>query len=331
MNANAPPYPPIEPYERGSIEADSGHRVYWEACGNPRGAPALFVHGGPGGGCNPNDRRLFDPARYRIVLFDQRGCGRSLPHASLAANTTALLVTDIEALRRQLGIDRWLLLGGSWGATLALVYAQAFRERVSALVLRGVFTARRCELRWLYREGASFLFPDAWERFCAPIPEHERHDLVTAYHARLTCGDAAIELAAARAWCAWEDRISTLHPQPETAPGDSDDAAFRARARIEAHYVINDAFLEEGQILAHADRLNGIPGVIVQGRYDAVTPPLTAWELHRAWSSSRLQIVADAGHASSEPGIRGGLVAATDHFARQGPGHPRACGDAANT
>ena len=311
------PYPAIEPYENGLLDVESGQQVYWEACGNPLGKPALFVHGGPGGGCSSHDRRLFDPARYRIILFDQRGCGRSLPHAAdradLSANSTGQLVSDMEALRRTLGVDRWLLLGGSWGAALALAYAEAHRERVSALVLRGVFTARDCEIRWLYREGASFLFPDAWEQFAAPVAERERGDLVAAYHRLLNCGDARLERAAARAWCAWEDDISTLLPQP--AASAPDDRALLARARIETHYFVNRSFLEEGQLIANSVRIAGIAGVIVQGRYDAVTPPATAWQLHRAWPSSRLEIVADAGHASIEPGIRRGLVAATDEFA----------------
>ena len=317
MNANPAPYPPIEPYDRGFIEAGSGHRIHWETCGNPLGSPALFVHGGPGGGCSPNDRRLFDPARYRIVLFDQRGCGRSLPHAGTAGglrdNTTALLLDDVEAIREALGIERWLILGGSWGATLALAYAQARPERVRALVLRGVFTARRSELDWLYRAGASFLHPEAWERFLAPIPMGDRGDLVAAYHARLLCGDAALEAEAARAWCAWEDTLVSLLPGAN--PRASDDASLLARARLETHYFVNQAFLAEGQILANAQRLAGIPGTIVQGRCDCVTPPVTAWELHRAWKGSRLEIVPDACHASSEPGILRALLAATAHFA----------------
>ena len=307
------PYPPIEPYDSGLLEVGDGHSVYWEACGNPRGMPALFLHGGPGGGCSAAHRRLFDPQRYRIILFDQRGCGRSLAHARLEANTTAHLVSDMEMLRRRLGIEQWLLFGGSWGATLALAYAQACPERVTAMVLRGVFTARRSELRWLYEEGASFLFPDAWERFLAPIPTQERGDLIAAFHARLTCGDPALETAAARAWCAWEDAIMTLQPQPGFQLQDA--AALLALAQIEAHYFKHRAFLQEGQLIANAHRLRAIPGVIVQGRYDAVTPPATAWDLHRTWPQAELQIVADAGHASSEPGIMRRLVMATDRFA----------------
>ncbi len=312
-------YPPIEPHDCGFIDVDSGHRLYWEACGNPRGAPALFLHGGPGGGCNASDRRFFDPARYRIILFDQRGCGRSLPHAGsgdgLRANTTPLLLADIETIRDAMGVDRWLLFGGSWGATLALAYAQAHPERVTALVLRGVFTARRSELDWLYRGGASWFFPDAWREFVAPIPERERADLIAAYHARLTCGDPIRETTGARSWCAWEDAIITLRPQPAVAPDEAAAASWLARARLETHYFVHQSFLEEGQILAGAKRLRGIAGVIVQGRWDAVTPPATAYELHRAWPDSRLWIVPDAGHATTEPGIQGALVAATDAHA----------------
>ena len=321
------PYPPVEPYDSGFIEVDGGHRIYWEACGNPSGRPALFLHGGPGGGCSAKDRRLFDPDRYRIVLFDQRGCGRSTPHASaepeLRANTTAHLISDVEALRRMLRVERWLLLGGSWGAALALAYAQTHPERVSAMVLRGVFTARRSELRWLYQEGASVLFPDAWERFVAPIPEAERGDLVAAYRSRLAAandsGDQAPAVAAARAWCAWENEIMTLLPDTDSkadmTPAHRDDMSMLALARIETHYFVNGAFLEEGQLISNAHRMSPIPGVIVQGRYDAVTPVVTAWDLHKAWLRAELRIVPGAGHASSEPGTLRCLIAATHSFA----------------
>jgi proline iminopeptidase len=309
-------YPPIAPYASGHIEVGGGHRLYWEECGNPLGTPALFVHGGPGGGCSAQDRRWFNPQLYRIVLFDQRGCGRSRPSASLISNTTPHLVADIETLRIHRGIERWLLMGGSWGATLALAYAERFPARVQALVLRGVFTARRSELHWLYRDGASRLFPEAWERFIAPIPVAERHDLVTAYHARLTCGDTALELRAANAWCAWEDALATLEPLPPAYADD--DPATLALARIESHYFKHDSFLDEGQLIANACLLEGIAGVIVQGRYDAITPPDTAWELARAWPQATLEIVPDGGHASSEPGILRGLIMATDRLARSG-------------
>ena len=321
-------YPAVEPYDSGFVQVDGGHSVYWEMCGNPSGKDALVLHGGPGGGCSANNRRLFDPDRYRIILFDQRGCGRSRPHASvehgLQANTTAHLVSDIEMLRRTFGIERWLLLGGSWGATLALAYAQTHMERVSAMVLRGVFPARQSELRWLYGDGASSLFPEAWERFNAPIPEAERGDLVAAYHARLFAGgqgganrvDSA--LAAARTWCAWEDEIMTRRPDNRagvTPDPQQDDTMLLALARIETHYFVNGAFLEEGQLISNAHRMSRIPAVIVQGRHDAVTPPVTAWDLHQAWPQAELQMVPDAGHASGEPGTLRRLIAATDAFA----------------
>jgi proline iminopeptidase len=301
-------YPPIEPYASGFLEVGAGHALYWETCSNPQGVPALFLHGGPGGGCSAGNRRFFDPLRYRIVLFDQRGCGRSTPCGSLESNTTEHLLYDIEAIRVALNVDKWLLFGGSWGATLALAYAQQRPQHVSAMVLRGVFTARQSELDWLYRGGASNIFPQGWARFLAVIPETERADLIAAYHARLTSGDAALETAAARAWCVWEDAISTFLPGPLSY----DDAAMRSLARIEAHYFLHHAFMKEGQLLAHAGRLRNIPAIIVQGRYDMVAPPVTAWQLHQAWPGSALRIVPDAGHASSEPGIARELLTATD-------------------
>jgi len=309
-------YPPIAPYASGMLDVGGGHRIYWEECGNPQGTPALFLHGGPGGGCSASSRRWFNPQAYRIVLFDQRGCGRSQPVASLTDNSTAHLLADMEALRIERGIERWLLMGGSWGATLALAYAQRFPARVRALVLRGVFTGRRSELRWLYQEGASQLFPEAWEQFIAPIPQAERHDLVGAYHARLNCGDPRLEMRAANAWCAWEDALGTLEP---SAPGYAEgEIATLALARIEAHYFKHASFLGEGELIANAHFLEGIEGVIVQGRYDAITPPATAWELARAWPRALLQIVPDGGHASSEPGLLRRLLTATDRFACPG-------------
>ncbi len=306
-----PLYPPVEPHASGFMAVDGGHAIYWETCGNPQGIPALFLHGGPGGGCSAQSRRFFDPARYRVILFDQRGCGRSTPAGSLESNTTAHLIDDIDALRRVFGIDRWLLLGGSWGTTLALAYALHYLLHVSALVLRAVFTARRAEIDWLYHGGAAHIFPEAWTRFATFIPERERNHLLRAYHARLTSPDDAMVNSSARAWCVWEDALATLLPGPLVA----EPIALRSLARIEAHYFIHRAFLEEGELIASAPRLRGIPGVIVQGRYDAVTPPATAWELHQSWPGSRLCIVPDAGHASSEPGIARELVNATDEFA----------------
>ena len=306
-------YPPIEPYANGRLAVDSGHSIYWECCGSPHGLPVLFLHGGPGGGCSANDRRFFDPSRYRIVLFDQRGCGRSTPAGSLISNTTAHLLEDIEALRAQLELDRWMLFGGSWGAALALAYAEQHPQRVSVMVLRGIFTARQSELDWLYRGGASNIFPQAWARFAGFIPDEARADLLTAYYARLTCGDTAIETAASREWCLWEDTLSTLLPSPQTNDAD----AMRSLARIETHFLSQKAFLEEGQLIARASCLSGIPGIIAQGRYDMVTPAITAWQLHQAWTGSALRIVPDAGHASSEPGIRRELIAATDAICEQ--------------
>ncbi|HWG05808.1 MAG TPA: prolyl aminopeptidase [Beijerinckiaceae bacterium] len=308
-------YPHVEPYDSGRLDVGDGHRLYWEVCGNRHGHPALFLHGGPGGGCQADHRRLFDPDRYRIVLFDQRGGGRSQPSGSLGSNTTADLVSDIEKLRLHLGVEDWLVLGGSWGAALALAYAEAHRDRVRALVLRGVFSARRCEVDWLYRDnGAARLFPEAFARFAAPIPESERHDLVGAYHRKLMSGDSAIVADAAREWCAWESGLLTLQPRTYARSGGATQGEI-ALARIETHYFIHDCFLEEGQLLANAGRLAGIPGVIVQGRYDVVTPAATSFLLHRAWPGSTFEIVPTAGHATGEPGIASALVAATDHFA----------------
>lgn len=308
-------YAPIEPYDSGYLDVGDGHSLYWEACGNRHGKPALFLHGGPGGGCLTDHRRLFDPNRYRIVLFDQRGGGRSRPSGGLEANTTADLVADIERLRIFLRVERWLVLGGSWGAALALAYAQRHPARVTALVLRGVFTGRRCEVDWLYTEGgASRLFPEAFARFAAPIPESERHDFIRAYHRRLTSADPALHRTAAAEWCAWEASLLTLMPKKCVMPGGAPGEL--ALARIETHYFVNGSFLEEGQLLAGASRLADVPGIIVQGRYDVVTPAGTAWALHQAWPGSKLEIVPAAGHATGEPGIARALVAATDYFAQ---------------
>ena len=307
-------YPSIDPYASGRLTVDSGHELYWEICGNPQGRPALFLHGGPGGGCSADSRRFFDPSRYRIVLFDQRGCGRSTPEGALESNSTAHLIADIEVLREMLSIERWLLFGGSWGATLALAYAQEHPQRVCGMVLRGVFTARNTELDWLYQRGASLIFPEHWASFASFIrEEEERADLVRAYHARLTSGDAVIEAEAARSWCLWEDVLSTLLPSLTS----SNESVLRSLSRIETHYFLHQAFLDQGQLLANAHRLRGIPGIIIQGRHDMVTPPVTAWELHQAWPGSVLKMVPDAGHASSEPGIRRELIAATDAFCVQ--------------
>ena len=308
-------YPPIEPYRQGRLEVGDGHDLYWELCGNPRGKPTVFLHGGPGAGCSPNHRRQFDPARYNVLLFDQRGCGRSTPHASLDANTTWHLVGDIERLRALLGIDRWQVFGGSWGSALALAYAETHPERVSELVLRGIFALRHAELQWYYQEGASWLFPDKWERFLAPIPEAERGNLIAAYHRRLTHPDRTVRIEAARAWSLWEGETITLLPNADFTQLHGEDEFALAFARIENHYFVNKGFLAEGQLIADAARLRGIPGVIIQGRYDIATPARTAWDLHRAWPEARFELVPEAGHAFSEPGIVDRLVRATDRFA----------------
>lgn len=311
-------YPPIEPYETGLLEVGDGHSIYWEQSGDPQGKPALFVHGGPGGGGDVNARRFFDPSRYRIVVFDQRGAGRSLPHASLAANTTWHLVADIERLRQRLVIDRWLVFGGSWGSTLALAYAQLHTGVVSELVLRGIFLLRRKELDWFYQHGASMLFPEQWQEFLAPIPDDERGDLLGAYHRRLTGCDRATQLAAARAWSIWEGATSSLWPNPERARQFGADDFALALARIESHYFVNRGFFaDETQLLRGAEKLRAVPAVIVQGRYDIVCPVETAWELHRRWPEADFRLVIDAGHSAYEPGITTELVAATDRFARK--------------
>ena len=308
-------YPPIEPFEHGHLDVGNGHRVYWELCGHPDGVPAVFLHGGPGGGCGPAHRRAFDPTRYRVLLFDQRGCGRSTPHASLKANTTWDLVADIERLREMSGAQRWLVFGGSWGSTLALAYAQKHPERVSALVLRGIFMLRRFELDWYYQSGASLLFPDKWEKFLAPIPVAERGDMIAAYRKRLTGDDAAARLEAARAWSVWEGETVTLLPDPGIIGQHAGDDYALAFARIENHYFTHGGWLEEGQLIRDAPRLNAVPGVIVQGRYDVATPAVTAFDLARAWPEAKLHVINDAGHAFSEPGILDRLIRTTDAFA----------------
>jgi len=307
-------YPPVEPFKTGLLDVGDGHRVYWELCGNPSGKPAVFLHGGPGAGCSVEHRRLFDPNKYCVLLFDQRGCGRSTPHASIDANTTWHLVADIERLREQQGTQQWLVFGGSWGSTLALAYAQTHPQRVSELVLRGIFTLRREELLWYYQEGASWLFPDEWEHFLAPIPQDERHDLMAAYRRRLTGTDERAKVEAAVAWSRWEGRTITLLPNATVDGVHSDPHYALAFARIENHYFVNHGFFEDQQLLRDAARLRGIPAVIVQGRYDVATPGKTAWELHRAWPEADFHLINDAGHAYNEPGILDQLIRATDRF-----------------
>jgi proline iminopeptidase len=313
-------YPPIEPARSGLLDVGDGQRLWWEECGNPAGTPVLVVHGGPGGGCTPNHRRAYDPASYRIVLFDQRGCGRSRPHASdpavsLETNTTWHLVEDMERLRAALGIDRWVLSGASWGSALALAYAESHPDRVAAMVLRGIFTLRAGELRWVYEEGASRLLPERWEEFRCAVPEAERHDLVAAYRSLLASGDEDVRVRAAQAWTRWETAGMLLHPDAEVEAMFAQPRFAVAFARIESHYVAHRGFLEEGQLIRDAHRLRHIPAVVLQGRYDLCTPPVTAWDLHRAWPEAELQLIDDAGHSLDEPGMVHRFVEATDRFA----------------
>ncbi len=314
-------YPAIEPYARDWLEAGDGHKLYYEECGNPHGQAVLMVHGGPGGGCNDSMRRYHDPAHYRIILLDQRGSGRSTPNASLHMNTTWHLVADMELLREHLGIDRWQLCGGSWGSTLSLAYAEKHAERVSALILRGIFLLRRAELLWFYQDGCSWIYPDAWEDYLRPIPVAERGDLIAAYHKRLTHSDPKVQLEAARAWSIWEGTTLAMQADPERIRrfGAADYAL--AFARIECHYFVNGGFLSrDTQLLDDAYRIAAIPGAIVHGRFDVVTPVRNAFDLKRAWPKADLRVVQDAGHAMTEPGIVHELVAATRRFAGSGPG-----------
>lgn len=310
-------YPEIEPFAYGWQTTESAHEVYYEECGAPGGKPAVVLHGGPGGAVNAAMRRFFDPTRWRTVLFDQRGCGKSRPHADLNENDTWKLVEDIERLRIRCGVEKWTVFGGSWGSTLALVYALTHPERVEALILRGVFLLTRRELHWFYQDGASLLFPDAWERYLAPIPADERGDMMAAYYRRLTSDDATVRREAAVAWSSWEgDTISVKGPEGRPEKFAEVDFAT-AFARLECHYFVNGGFLpEDGWILKNAHKLRGIPCWIVQGRFDVVTPLESAWALSKTWPEARLEIVGDAGHASTEPGIVDALVRATDEAAR---------------
>jgi proline iminopeptidase len=306
-------YPPIEPFNRFRLSVPGGHDLYVEEVGTPGAKPVVVLHGGPGGGCSPGMRRYFDPQAWHVILFDQRGCARSRPHASVERNTTWDLIDDIEAIRRRVGVDRWTVFGGSWGAALGLLYAEAHPRRVTELVLRGVFLMTKAELDWFYGGGAAHFFPDLWEEFVAMIPPEERDDLIGAYHTRLMSGDLARQTDFARAWARWEGSTATLRPDGAMRPGFADAAYARAFSRIECHYFRNGGFLRrDDQILAEVDRIRDIPGVIVQGRYDMVCPPASAFALHRAWPASTLRIVGDAGHALSEPGITQELLAATD-------------------
>jgi proline iminopeptidase len=310
------PYPAIAPYNQGFLQVSDLHRIYYEECGNPQGQPVVFLHGGPGGGLVPLYRQMFDPQRYRIVLFDQRGCGQSTPHAELRENTTWDLVGDIETIRQHLGIDRWVVFGGSWGSTLALAYAQSHPDRCKGLILRGIFLLRKQEIDWFYQSGASYLFPDAWDGYLAPIPEAERGDLVRAYYQRLTSEDAAVRSAVAKAWSVWEGSTSKLLVDPDIQSRFAADAFADAFARIECHYFTNGGFFEQDdQLLCNCDRIQLIPTVIVQGRYDVVCPMRSAWDLYKALPQAELIVVPDAGHSMTEAGIMAALLDASDRFA----------------
>lgn len=308
-------YPAIEPFLRHSLIVDSPHRLYVEECGNPDGIPVVFVHGGPGGGCEAWHRQFFNPDLYRIVLFDQRGCGRSTPHAELSANTTPALLADMETIRTHLAIDRWLVFGGSWGSTLGLLYAEQHPNRVLGLIVRGIFLCREQDISWFYQSGTSRLFPDYWQDFVAPIAVDKRYDMVSAYHELLTGGDELKRLAAAKAWSVWEGRCSTLHTKAELVEHFAASRVALSMARIECHYFINNAFIQPDQIIRQASRLAGVPGVIVHGRYDVVCPVDQAYVLHQAWPDAKLHIVPGAGHSAGEPAIADALIRAADAFA----------------
>ena len=308
-------YPPIDPFDQRVIDMRDGHRIYVEQCGNPDGIPVVVLHGGPGGGCSPAMRRYFDPSAFRVILFDQRGCGRSRPHASVLQNTTWHLVNDIEVIRKELGISRWICFGGSWGATLALVYAITYPDRVSHMVLRGVFLMTRAELDWFYGGGAGAFFPELWSRFVNAIPHDERGDLIAAYHRRLFSGNVMEETRFGRIWANWENALASIHNDGPL--GESPAEYARAFARLENHYFHNGGFLEEdGWILREKSRIKHIPATIIQGRYDMICPPLSAWKLAQGWENCDLRLIPFAGHALSEPGISEGLVRAMDSLRR---------------
>lgn len=313
-------FPPRELFNEGFFDTGDGHRLYYAECGNPNGEPVLIVHGGPGGGCNPAMRRFHDPRHYRVVLLDQRGCGRSQPNATIENNTTWHLVEDMERLRCHLGIERWQLFGGSWGSTLSLAYAETHPERVTSLVLRGIFLLRKSELHWFYQDGCSALFPEAWEAFERIIPENERGDMIGAYYKRLTDPDPRVHIPAAESWSVWEGTTLSLIEDPIRVRSFANPDYALAFARIECHYFVNNGFFaQDGQLLADAHRLADIPAVLIHGRYDVVTPVRNAWDLKKAMPSAELRIVPDAGHAMTEPGIIHELVRATAHFRDRGP------------
>lgn len=309
-------YPDIHPYAEHMIKVDARHSLYVEESGNAHGIPVLFVHGGPGGGTSPAHRSFFDPEKYRIILFDQRGCGRSQPHAELTDNYSQALVSDMEMIRQTLNVDQWLLFGGSWGSTLSLLYAQTHPERVSGMILRGIFLCRQQDIQWFYQRGASAIFPDYWQSYEKVIPQHQRHDMLSAYYQLLTSDNEIARMSAAKAWSVWEGRCSTLDPNGDVVDHFADPHVALAMARIEAHYFINRAFMEDNQLLDNAHLIQQIPTVIVHGRYDMVCPLEQAFALHQAIPQAELHIVRDAGHSAFEPGITDNLVAATDHFAR---------------
>jgi proline iminopeptidase len=309
-------YSPIVPFQTGLLQVSKLHQIYYEQSGNPQGKPVVFLHGGPGGGSQPLHRQYFDPQQWRIILFDQRGCGNSVPHAELHENTTWDLVADIEKLRSHLEIERWVVFGGSWGSTLALAYSQTHPDRCLGLILRGIFLLRHKEIQWFYQSGASYLFPDAWEHYLQPIPAEERQDLLSAYYHRLTSPDLQVQLEAARAWSVWEASTSKLIQDPDLMTKFGSDYFAAAFARIECHYFVNRGFFaSDDYLLQRVDRIRDIPAVIVQGRYDVVCPMVSAWELHKAWPEAEFIVVPDAGHAMTEPGIQQALVDATDRFA----------------
>lgn len=308
-------YPEIESYRHEYLKVSDLHTVHYEECGNPDGKPVLFIHGGPGGGIESIYRRYFNPEKYRIILVDQRGSGKSTPHAELEENTTQHLVADMERVRDNAGVDRWMVFGGSWGSTLGLAYAQAHPDKVTELVLRGIFLCRDEEINWFYQDGASRIFPDLWEHYLAPIPADERDNLLQAYYKRLTGKNEKVQLAAAKAWSVWEGSTSKLHFDPKSVDRFGEETFALAFARIESHYFVNHAFLEPNQLLNNVDKIRHIPGVIVHGRYDVVCPVTSAWDLHRAWPEAKFHIIPDAGHSISEAGIVDALIEATDRFA----------------
>lgn len=319
-------YPEIKPYARHELSVGDGHVLYVDESGSPDGLPVVFIHGGPGAGCDSSSRRFFDPALYRIVTFDQRGCGRSTPHASLEHNTTAHLIADMQKIREHLKIDQWVLFGGSWGSTLALAYAQTHPERVLGLLLRGIFLCRPQDFSWFYQEGASRLFPDYWQDYLAPIPQVERGDLMAAYYKRLTGTDQIAQMHAAKAWSIWEGRTATLRPNTQVVERFAEPHRALSIARIECHYFVNNAFLEPDQLVRDMSKIAHLPGVIVHGRYDVICPLDNAWAVHQAWPNSELHIVRDAGHAAAEPGIVDALVRAADNMARELLNMPPATG-----